>query len=279
MSKEKLLETLGQVREEFIEEAAPKGLLDNADKATEPVKKSGRITKIYPYLKWGSLAACLCIIVGLSMKVMPFSAAKNDAAYESTDQMKPVTQGESFNTKAESPKYDMDSSSEKNYSNMTNGYIADNAGDSNYEMNTDNSKASEETTTAPGQADKGFPDWGLSFEVKNVSATGLTLVVTQSGGNPTGELMTGEPYRLITLVDDTWKDVEELPLPEGVDGRAWNSIGYPISKGETREFEINWEWMFGELPSGTYRIIKEFMDFRKTGDYDTSEYWVEFNIQ
>lgn len=51
MSKERLLENLGQVREEYIEEAAPKGLLDNADKATEPVKKTGRITKIYPYLK------------------------------------------------------------------------------------------------------------------------------------------------------------------------------------------------------------------------------------
>lgn len=280
MSKERLLETIGQVKDEFIEEAAPKGLLDNADKATEPVKKTGRITKIYPYLKWGALAACLCIIVGLSMKVMPFSAAKNDAAYESADYMKPVTQGESFNSKAESPKYDMDSSSGKSYNNITNGNAADYIGDSNYEMSTDNSKASEEATTVPGLGDEGFPDWGLTLSVENVTSTGLTLVVTQSGGNPTGEfLMTGEPYRLFTLVDGTWEVVEELPLPEGVDGRAWNSIGYPISKGETREFEINWEWMFGELPSGTYRIIKEFMDFRKTADYDTSEYWVEFNIQ
>ncbi len=279
MSKEKLLETLGQVKEEFIEEAAPKGLLDNAEKTADIVKKSGRITKLYPYLKWGSLAACLCIIVGLGMKVMPFSAAKNDAAYESADQMKPATQGESFNAKTDSLKQDKDYSSGKSYSNITNGNTADNTGESNYEMNTDCSKASEEAEKAPGQADKGFPDWGLTLSVKNVTSTGLTLVVTQSGGNPTGDILTGEPYRLIALVDDTWKAVEELPLPEGVDGRGFNSIGYWIQKGETREFDINWEWMFGELPSGTYRLIKEFSDFRETANYDPFEYWVEFYIE
>jgi len=274
MSKEKLLETLGQVKEEFIEEAAPKGVLDSKDTSEEPVKKSGRITKLYPYIKWGALAACLCIIVGLSVKVMPFSAAKNDAAYESADQMKPVTESETFNTKADAyfPTQDMDS--------------ATGTGDLNYSINSDDTamkeegmKVTEKPKSAAEPEDKGFPDWGLSFEVKNVSATGLTLVVTQSGGNPSGELMTGEPYRLITLVDETWKTVEELPLPEGVDGRAWNSIGYPIAKGETREFDINWEWIFGELPSGTYRIIKEFMDFRKTADYDTADFWIEFEIK
>lgn len=27
------------------------------------------------------------------------------------------------------------------------------------------------------------------------------------------------------------------------------------------------------------RLIKEFMDFRETANYDTFEYWVEFEIQ
>jgi len=270
MSKERLLETLGQVREEFIEEAAPKGLLDNSDKATEPVKKSGRITKIYPYLKWGSLAACLCIIVGLGMRILLFSAAENDMAIDNALSMDSVTQGESNNTKAEAPKQDMETKTD----GMRDYYTF------NDKTKEDGSEETEEAATAPGHGDEGFPDWGLTLSVENVTSTGLTLVVTQSGGNPTGEfLMTGEPYRLFTLVDGTWEVVEELPLPEGVDGRAWNSIGYPISKGETREFEINWEWMFGELPSGTYRLIKNFMDFRETANYDSADFWVEFEIK
>ena len=270
MSKERLLETLGHVREEYIEEAAPKGLLDNADMAMEPAKKSGRITKLYPYLKWGSLAACLCIIVGLGIKSIPFSAAKNDMAIDNALSMEFATQGESNNTKAESPKYDMDTKTD----GVRDYYTFNDTSKEN------GSEMKEETTTVLGLGDEGFPDWGLTLSVDNVTSTGLTLVVTQSGGNPTGEfLMTGEPYRLFTLVDGTWEVVEELPLPEGVDGRAWNSIGYPISKGETREFEINWEWMFGELPSGTYRLIKNFMDFRETANYDSADFWVEFEIK
>lgn len=268
MSKEKLLETLGQVKEEFIEEAAPKGLLDNVDTAVEPAKKSGGITKIYPYLKWGALAACLCIIVGLSMKMNLFSA-KNEMAPDAVESMKPASDGNYF--KEDIITQGKVDKSEKNYSILINS--------ADCSMEESSKSATEEAPTASDYNDKGFPDWGLTLSVENVTSTGLTLVVNQSGGNPTGELMTGEPYRLFTLVDDTWEVVEELPLPEGVDARAWNSIGYSIYKGETREFEINWEWMFGELPSGTYRIIKEFMDFRKTADYDTSEYWVEFNIQ
>ncbi len=280
MSQEKLLETLGQVKEEFIEEAAPKGLLENTDIAEKSPKKTSQITKIYPYLKWGALAACLCIIVGLGMKTMLFSGAKNDVAYESADQMKPSSQEESFSTKAESSKQDRDSTAGKFNNYTTNDFAADNAENSDTAMKEDGAKVAEETTTAPGLSDKGFPDWGLTLSVENVTSTGLTLVITQSGGNPTGDyLMTGEPYRLITLVDNTWKDVEELPLPEGVDARAWNSIGYPISKGETRKFEINWEWMFGELPSGTYRLIKNFMDFRGTANYDSADFWVEFEIK
>lgn len=129
-------------------------------------------------------------------------------------------------------------------------------------------------------ADEGFPDWGLTLSIENVTSTGLTLVVTQSGGNPTGTLQTGESYRLIYLVPDgPWKAVEEAPLPEGVDARCWNSIAYPLLMEDSREFEINWEWIYGELPSGTYRLVKEFMDFRKTADYDTFEYWVEFELE
>ena len=34
--------------------------------------------------------------------------------------------------------------------------------------------------------DKGFPNWGLMLLVKDVMDSGLTLVCTQSGGEPTG---------------------------------------------------------------------------------------------
>ena len=48
---------------------------------------------------------------------------------------------------------------------------------------------------------------------------------------------------------------------------------------DSREFELNWEWLYGKLPAGTYRIGKEIMDFRETGDYDTEWYYTEFEIK
>ena len=249
MKNERLLNAFGQVKEEYIEEAAPKKI---AEASPVVVKK-----KNYSWIKWGALAASLCIVAGLGVKL-------------ALPMFKPVD----------------DIASNENNTGITTVDDAFTTVDTTIQTaNTEALKKpnpEEDVDTNIGttlENDQGFPDWGLTLSVKNVTSTGLTLVCTQSGGNPTGELMTGEPYRLITLVDETWKNVEELPLPEGVDGRAWNSIGYPISKSETREFEINWEWMFGELPEGTYRLIKEFMDFRKTADYDTADYWVEFVIQ
>lgn len=121
--------------------------------------------------------------------------------------------------------------------------------------------------------DAGFPDWGLTLSVKNVTSTGLTLVCTKNGGNPTGELMCGTDYHLIVLEDGTWKDV-----PTVIENYAWNSLAYWIWEGQDTEFDYSWEWLYGKLPAGIYRLTKGFMDFRDAGDFDTAMYWVEFEI-
>jgi len=271
MSKERILETIGQVKDEFIEEAAPKELFNREEEEEKPIKAYFSNAKIYRFAKWGALAACLCILIGVGMKTNLLFNEKNDAAFEMKDtamNQSAVTESVMEETKSEAGYGANMEETKAEYS--TNGYIkgADGA-----------VKEDTVTSTEAPASDNGFPDWGLTLSVENVTSTCLTLVVTQNGGNPTGNLDTGEAYRLITLEDGVWKAVEELPLPEGVDGRGWNSIAYSIPENETVKFNINWEWIFGELPNGTYRLIKEFMDFRETGDYDTFEYWVEFEIQ
>ena len=51
-----------------------------------------------------------------------------------------------------------------------------------------------------------------------------------------------------------------------------------IPMNEVCEWEVNWEWLYGQIPAGKYRIGKEIMDFRGTGDFDKTVYYVEFNI-
>ena len=122
--------------------------------------------------------------------------------------------------------------------------------------------------------DKGCPNWGLSLSAENVTTTGLTLVCTQERGELLGELQTGSDYRLIVLENGMWNDV-----PTVLEDYGWNSIAYLIEKGASTKLEIDWKWLYGELPAGTYRLVKSFTDFRETGEYDNAVYWMEVVIQ
>lgn len=113
-------------------------------------------------------------------------------------------------------------------------------------------------------------DWGITLSVKNVTANGATVVFKQSGGNPSGELNTGSYYRL------EHKNEEMAFIFEGE--TAWTSEAYMIPKDGEVEMEVNWQWIYGTLEPGTYRIVKEVMDFRAPGDFDEKEYSAEFTI-
>ena len=116
--------------------------------------------------------------------------------------------------------------------------------------------------------------WGLTLSVKDVTPTGLTLVITQEGGSPTGTLQYGSDYTLEVEQDGTWQNV-----PDIVDGNfAWDGMAYLVTMDGETEQAVDWDWLFCPLSPGHYRLSKEFMDFRDTGDYDTQLYDVEFDI-
>lgn len=120
-------------------------------------------------------------------------------------------------------------------------------------------------------------EWGVVLTAKDVTPTGLTLAAAQSGGAPAGELQTGSMFWLETYENGVWKPVPEVPTEDGVE-RGWNMIAYLIPVDGSVEWEVNWEYLYGTLPAGTYRIGKEIMDFRGTGDYDTRNYYAEFKL-
>ena len=125
----------------------------------------------------------------------------------------------------------------------------------------------------PNVGDEGFSNWGLTLSAKDVTESGLTLVCTQSGGELTGELQTGSDYKLIVL-KEAWEDV-----PTIIEDYGWTAEAYMIAKDDVTEFEIKWEWLYGKLPAGTYRLVKGFTDFRESGDYDNFDYWIEFEVK
>lgn len=120
------------------------------------------------------------------------------------------------------------------------------------------------------------PDkWGLQLFAEDVTPTGLKLKFEQFGGNPSGTLQYGAQYTLDTTIDDEWQPVETTtgePL-------VWNALAYSIKMNDITETSINWEYGYGKLKPGYYRLNKEIMDFRGTGDYDKEIYTVYFSIE
>ena len=45
------------------------------------------------------------------------------------------------------------------------------------------------------------------------------------------------------------------------------------------EWEVNWEWLYGKIPAGKYRVVKEILEFRSPVDFDKAVYYTEFEIE
>lgn len=117
--------------------------------------------------------------------------------------------------------------------------------------------------------------WGITLETENVTSKGLTIVCHHSGGENVFKLITGRYYVIQKLDKAGWADVEYI-LQEPV---GWPADDWPITKEGTTKWDVDWEWLYGELPAGEYRIGKEIMNFRGTGDYDEEMVYAGFIIK
>ena len=115
----------------------------------------------------------------------------------------------------------------------------------------------EKTEGGVGQSNPGSNDDTIAVQmrVSHVTPTGLTVHFTQYDKRDCGELIYGEGYHLEVLNGDTWEDV-----PTIIEDWGFNSIGYTIPAEGEAEIETNWEWLYGKLSPGTYRITKILTD-------------------
>lgn len=89
------------------------------------------------------------------------------------------------------------------------------------------------------------------------------------------EYIYGEYYDIQVQKDGVW-----YSLQYAVDGNvAFNAVGYNAAAGTTSVWQVNWEWLYGELPAGQYRIVKDILDVREPGDYTKYYLAAEFEIQ
>jgi len=61
----------------------------------------------------------------------------------------------------------------------------------------------------------------------------------------------GRQYFIQILIEDEWYDIIIPPVD-------WTLELITLEPGQEQTFVLNWSFIYGELPAGTYRIIKEY---------------------
>ncbi|MBS5934216.1 MAG: hypothetical protein KIC94_15260 [Clostridiales bacterium] len=114
---------------------------------------------------------------------------------------------------------------------------------------------------------------GISMSVQMDSVTKKGAVITLLNKSDK-DYQYGDQYYLQKHEDGRWYDV-----PYVIENYGFNDIAYGLEKNNKSEFKVDWNWLYGELEPGEYRIVKDIMDFRDTGDYDVYTLTAEFIIE
>ncbi|PKM49669.1 MAG: hypothetical protein CVV02_15070 [Firmicutes bacterium HGW-Firmicutes-7] len=113
----------------------------------------------------------------------------------------------------------------------------------------------------------------VTMIVKKGSESSTKLTVTFEN-NTNSECIYGDYFCLEKKINDLWYQV-----PVTIAGDyGFNSIGYNLAAGDMGEMLVDWNWLYGSLETGEYRIVKDILDFRGTGDYDTYYLGATFTI-
>lgn len=110
----------------------------------------------------------------------------------------------------------------------------------------------------------------LKIEIKENSLTsvGLTMIVTNLSDR---DLEYGNPYSIEKYENGYWKSATTI------NDLYFTMPAFGLSKGESKELSINWEYGYGKL-KGKYRIVKDF-SYRENDDYISFNKYLEFEIK
>ena len=112
--------------------------------------------------------------------------------------------------------------------------------------------------------------WVVEISAENETNTGLTLLC-QELGNPdkSGTLAASGGYWL-----ESWNGSEYVPM----EGAAAEDTAQQIQSGEAVSWEVNWENIYGQLESGSYRIGKTFVYTNTAGEMEELAFYAKFRI-
>jgi len=122
-------------------------------------------------------------------------------------------------------------------------------------------------------------DWGISMKAVSWSPTSATVHCAYEGEaseNMPSEGLAG--YSLERWNGTAWEEPKRI-FEGNVD---WAGVEEPLVPGGIREYSFRWDWLYGELPEGTYRIGKQFSKIKEDNGisrtFDRQTFYAEFSI-
>ncbi len=112
-------------------------------------------------------------------------------------------------------------------------------------------------------------DVTLSIKEDTLTNTGVTLLLKN---NSDKDYSYGNPFGIEKSQDGKWYKLETI------NDIAFTLPAYGLKSGESKELSLYWKDMYGELKSGTYRIVKSISYQYEEGKYKTFYIAVEFKI-
>ena len=92
----------------------------------------------------------------------------------------------------------------------------------------------------------------VSIRILNVSPSGATIIIKDTNDKP---FVYGEWYKIEKESNGKWYEVKTI-----IDDYGFEDIGYLIeenSKNKEITLNVDWKWLYGELPTGQYRLLKQ----------------------
>ena len=92
----------------------------------------------------------------------------------------------------------------------------------------------------------------VSATISDISLTGSTITIKDTNES---KYLYEEWYVLQKVIDG-----KTYSIPTKVKDYGFNSKGYTVDENNEVKFVIDWEWLYGKLPQGSYKIIKKSHD-------------------
>lgn len=110
-------------------------------------------------------------------------------------------------------------------------------------------------------------DVSMAIKENTLTNTSATVIITDTSSRNN---VYGNSYKIEKKENGLWTELK--PKNE----MNFTSIGYVVGEDHTLEFNINWEYFYGKLDSGEYRILKDTSEAGEgTNHYITAEFVIK----